>query len=215
MPTQLKSDTARANGAKSHGPKTAAGRAKSSRNATKHGLSRNPVVLECENDDDFQALHDRQMAIHQPATPAEMDLVDQMIAARWRILRLQSIETEILDTELRRQRKVEKECPSGRLVQLSDAYTREVDSSRAIALASRSESRLNRIYQSNYKVLRELQTARMKQSTQPEAVKPQPASPPTPRPPMEKICNNEPSPTPAIHPKIVYPNDRLSGRAAP
>src|SRR5213592_3797718 len=50
MATQLKSETARANGAKSQGPKTAQGREKSSRNSTKHGLSsRNPLVLECEN----------------------------------------------------------------------------------------------------------------------------------------------------------------------
>ena len=56
MPTQLRSDTARANGVKSHGPTTAEGREKSSRNAVKHGLfSRNPLVL--ENDDDFEALH--------------------------------------------------------------------------------------------------------------------------------------------------------------
>ena len=65
MPTQLKSDTARLNGAKSQGPKTAEGRANSSRNAVKHGLSsRNPLVLECDNDDGFQALHDNQMEIH-------------------------------------------------------------------------------------------------------------------------------------------------------
>jgi hypothetical protein len=182
MPTQLKSDTARANGAKSQGPKTAAGRAKSSRNATRHGLSsRNPVVLECENTGDFQKVHDHQMAIHQPATPAEMDLVDQMIAARWRILRLQSIETDLLDTQLRRQRKIEKEYPSGSPAHLSTAYSYEADGGRAMALASRCEARLNRIYQSNYKILRELQAARLKQSIHPE-----------PPPLAEKICRIEP-----------------------
>src|SRR5437667_11858733 len=108
MPTQLKSDTARANGAKSHGPTTAEGRAKSSRNAVKHGLSsRNPLVLECENEDDFQAVHHQQMEIQQPATPAEKDLVDQMVAGRWRILRLQSIETDLLDTQMRRKQEIE------------------------------------------------------------------------------------------------------------
>src|SRR6266516_1150060 len=83
IPSQLKSDTARLNGAKSQGPKTAEGRAKSSRNALKHGLSsRNRLVLECENEDDFQTVHNQQMEIHQPATPAEKDLVDQMVDAR-------------------------------------------------------------------------------------------------------------------------------------
>ena len=188
MPTQLKSDTARANGAKSHGPTTAEGRAKSSRNAVKHGLSsrkRNPLVLECENDDDFRAVHDSQMEIHQPATPAEKDLVDQMVAARWRILRLQGIESGLLDKEMRLKKKLERQFPSGQRVQLSDAYEGQANGYAAMALASRCESRLHRMYNSSYKILRELQAARMKQSTQPEP-------PPIAAQAANKIYNNEP-----------------------
>jgi hypothetical protein len=81
MPSQLKSETARINGAKSRGPKTAEGREKSSRNSVTHGLTgRNIVVLECENQDDFWAVHAEPMEIHQPATPAEKDLVEQMVS---------------------------------------------------------------------------------------------------------------------------------------
>src|SRR5437773_959929 len=148
MPTQLKSDTARVNGAKSQGPKTAQGREISSRNSTKHGLSaRNPVVLECENAGHFEAVHDSQMEIHQPATPAEKDLVDQVVAARWRILRLQSIESDLLDTELRKKEEIEQQLESGCGVKLSQAYTSQANNSRAMALASRHESRLNRMSQ--------------------------------------------------------------------
>src|SRR6266705_3504940 len=183
MPTQLRSDTARANGAKSHGPATAEGREKSSRNAVKHGLfSRNPLVLECENDDDFKALHNSQLEIHQPATPAEKDLVDQMVAARWRVLRLQSIESGLLDREMRKKKKHELEFPSGRSVTLSDAYQGQANGYTAMGLASRCESRFHRMYLSSYKVLRELQAARMKQSTQTAA--PEPAQPEPPPPPI-------------------------------
>jgi len=181
MPTQLKSDTARVNGAKSQGPKTAEGREISSRNSTKHGLSsRNPLVLECENADHFQSVHDSQMEIHQPATPAEQDLVDQMIAARWRILRLQSIESSLLDTEMRMKRSIERKLGSSHVVKLSEAYTSQANNSRAMALASRHESRLNRMYQSSYKVLRDLQASRLKETKQaaaPEAALPRAAEP--------------------------------------
>ena len=44
------------------------------------------------------------MEIHQPATPAEKDLVDPMVAARWRVLRLQSIESGLLDSEMRQKK---------------------------------------------------------------------------------------------------------------
>jgi hypothetical protein len=207
MPTQLKSETARVNGAKSQGPKTAEGREKSSGNSFKHGLSaRNIVVLECENEDDFWTVHNEQMEIHQPATPAERDLVDQMVAARWRVRRLRSIESALLDSEMIRQKAAidEKFAQCDRGVQLSEAYTTQANQSRAMALASRQESRLNRMYFSSYKVLRELQAARMKQSTQPaapEPTKPEPPPPPrtaeaTNRPsfrkPAKKICGNEP-----------------------
>src|SRR5712691_2503147 len=208
MPTQLKSETARVNGAKSQGPKTAEGREKSSANSFKHGLSaRNIVVLECENEDDFWTVHNEQMEIHQPATPAEKDLVDQMVAARWRMRRLRSIESALLDSEMIRQKAAidEKFAQCDRGVQLSEAYTTQANQSRAMALASRHESRLNRMYMSSYKVLRELQALRMKQSTQPEAPEPTKPEPPTPpraaettnqpssQKPAQKICDNEPT----------------------
>jgi hypothetical protein len=132
------------------------------------------------------------MGIHQPATPAEKDLVDQMVAARWRILRLQAIESDLLDTRMRQKKESERKFPSGRIVRLSDAYTSEVNDSRAMALASRCEARFNRMYQSSYRVLRELQAARMKQSSEPaapESTQPEPAAKAQS---AEKIFDNKP-----------------------
>src|SRR5713226_9534213 len=91
MPSQLKSDTARANGAKSRGPKSAETREKSSRNSFRHGFtSRHTILLECENPDEFQEMCDDFAATYHPATPAEQDLVDEMVAARWRIHRIRT-----------------------------------------------------------------------------------------------------------------------------
>src|SRR5947208_6499587 len=59
MPSQLRSDTARANGAKSRGPKSAETWEKSSRNSLRHLFtSRHTILLECENEDEFQELED-------------------------------------------------------------------------------------------------------------------------------------------------------------
>src|SRR5258708_32693430 len=50
------------------------------------------ILLECENEDEFQELEEEFAATHQPATPAEQDLVNEMVAARWRINRIRTIE---------------------------------------------------------------------------------------------------------------------------
>ena len=51
--SQLKSETARANGAKSRGPVTPEGRAASSRNSLRHGFTAESVVLPTESQEDF------------------------------------------------------------------------------------------------------------------------------------------------------------------
>ena len=114
MPSQLRSDTARANGAKSHGPKSAETREISSHNSLRHGFTaRHIILLECENADEFQKMEDDFAAMHQPATPAEQNLVDEMVAARWRIQRIRTIETVILDCEMIRK-KNRKTIPPAR-----------------------------------------------------------------------------------------------------
>ncbi len=131
MPTKptssKKSATARANGAKSHGPATAAGRARSSQNALRHGLSTpqslpilpveptgdrvNPsgaraalptvsVVLDDESPADFQRLLDSYLDEFAPTSPIEVELIETMVSARWRLRRLANIETTLLANEM-------------------------------------------------------------------------------------------------------------------
>src|SRR5437867_185648 len=98
MPTELRSATARANGAKSKGPKSAATREISSQNSLRHGFTaRETVLLQCEDPDLYNKIRDQYIATYQPATAAEGDLVDEMVVARWRILRLWTIETALID----------------------------------------------------------------------------------------------------------------------
>ena len=101
MPSQLKSDTARANGAKSKGPKTAETREKSSRNSLKHGLTtRHNMLLACEDPALFQQVVDEYTSVYQPANPVERDLVEEIIGAKWRIRRLKIIEVALMDYEM-------------------------------------------------------------------------------------------------------------------
>jgi hypothetical protein len=105
MPTQRKIDSARANGAKSHGPITTEGRKKSSMNALKHGLTARTVVLSNENGAQYSALLESYMQDLQPEGPVEMDLVLEMVNAKWRQRRLHNIETELFERQMDNQKE--------------------------------------------------------------------------------------------------------------
>src|SRR6476646_5921080 len=106
MPSQLKSDTARANGAKSKGPKTSETRKKSSRNSLKHGMTaRHNMLLECESSELFNRVVDDYTAVYQPANIVERDLLEEIIGAKWRIRRLKIIEVALMDYEMADKRE--------------------------------------------------------------------------------------------------------------
>src|ERR1035438_7199088 len=101
MSSQQKIDSARANGAKSHGPKTEAGRKISAQNAVTHGLYAKGVVLAVESREQYQEMLDAYLQQFQPDGPIEHDLVEEMVAAKWRQRRLWAIETDLLEDQMR------------------------------------------------------------------------------------------------------------------
>jgi hypothetical protein len=163
MVSTLKSETARINGAKSHGPTTAEGKEKSSRNAITHGLTAGNanILLDSEDPDQFDEVFKKLLEIHEPATPAEKDIVEEMFAARWRTRRMWTIETGLLNAEILAQAaKTDTPDPD---IHLASAFRSLTDDSRSLALASRYEARLQRLYDRAYKILRELQQTRKSQ----------------------------------------------------
>ena len=86
------------------------------------------------------------IAIHQPVTPPEKELVDQMAIARWRIRRFVAAETDLIDSEMARNReKVNKEfAPTDSGVHLAMAIRSLADESRCLSLMSRYEARHQR-----------------------------------------------------------------------
>src|SRR6202051_1273394 len=186
MTSELKSATSRANGAKSRGPKTAEGREQSSRNSLDHGFtSKKTIVLHCENEDEFQEMIGDYAVTYRPGSPVEEGLVNEMVAARWRMQRLRLIETALLDSEMQRELP-ESETTDDPAFQLAFAFRRLVDDSRAISLASRYESRLHRIHEHSHRTLRELQKSRPNSPSvsegAPAPVQPEPPPPTGDRP---------------------------------
>jgi hypothetical protein len=161
MSSQRKIHSARTNGAKSHGPKTKKGLEKSSRNALTHGLYSATIVLNGEPREKYQALLDAYIGQFQPDGPAELDLVEEMVAAKWRQRRLWAIETDLLEDEMMVQRK--KLDADGEtydeVTPLSFAY-RDLSASSALPSLTRHESRLERAYFRALKTLLELQRLR-------------------------------------------------------
>jgi hypothetical protein len=87
------------------GPRTTEGKAASSMNAMSHGLTSGKVVLPGEDSDQFQLLRRSLLEEHQPATPTETLLVEEMVQARWRLDRVrrrqdQAFESATLDASL-------------------------------------------------------------------------------------------------------------------
>ncbi|MBV8071166.1 MAG: hypothetical protein JO270_14755, partial [Acidobacteriaceae bacterium] len=87
---------ARANGARSRGPKTPEGKRRSSLNAMRHGLLAKCIVLSNETPADFQQL----VAFHEerfgPLDPVEFGMIEEMAASYWRLRRAWAIENQLL-----------------------------------------------------------------------------------------------------------------------
>jgi hypothetical protein len=137
---------------------------------------------------------------YQPGCPVEKDLVDEMVACRWRILRLRMMETALIDSEMERELPA-SETSADPGYRMAFAFRRLVDESRAISLVSRHESRLHRIHERSHRTLRELQQTRKEQMTEPvelpSPVQPEPPPPPAvdqPVPQSEEKSQNEPTP---------------------
>ncbi len=85
----------RANAQLSTGPRTAAGKQRSSLNALRHGLTAASPVLPSEDPAAYQR-HCRQfLDEYQPATPTETQLVQELADTAWRLNRIPLLEAEL------------------------------------------------------------------------------------------------------------------------
>jgi len=97
MSTIKQIEANRRNAQKSTGPKTPAGKARSSRNAFIHGLSSQRPTVTIENSAEFNAFANKFMDQYEPLDPSEIFLVRRIACMAWRIQRAQCYETLVLD----------------------------------------------------------------------------------------------------------------------
>jgi hypothetical protein len=169
MSSSLRIDASRANGAKSHGPTTIAGRlaslansakstgpvtpdgqARSSQNAIRHGILAESIVLDSESAENFSEVLTTLQDELQPATSIESRYVETMALAEWRRLRLVCLEKEQLTIETRRQEAADLSTDAAEVSPIrytALAFRAMSDESRAQELLNRYESRYDRQYQ--------------------------------------------------------------------
>ena len=88
----------RANSQKSTGPKSDAGKARSSQNSLRNGLyTDHHVILPDEDGEQFEALLESLRAEFLPRTPAERYIVRSMAEAQWRLARVGRYEQRALE----------------------------------------------------------------------------------------------------------------------
>ena len=192
QPTEKQQAASRANGAKSKGPVSVEGRARSSQNALRHGLSAAVVVLPHEDRAAFESVRDSYMESFQPADQPQHDLVETMAAARWRLNRLQEIEAKLFEKEMvLRDDDMEKELSNMSAVEkLAWVFDHMANQTKSLQLLIRYEGSLNRSYERAYKQLQQMQKDRPPQQNEPK-----------PAPLVLPARQNEPKPEPESAPE--------------
>ena len=108
--SQKRIEANRRNAQKSTGPRTAEGKARSSLNATTHGLSSfsqsplNPAcLLHMEDKAQFLGILNEYIATYRPQHRDELDLLTEAVYAKWRQHRLWLAETNQIEVAIWRR----------------------------------------------------------------------------------------------------------------
>jgi hypothetical protein len=155
---------------RSGGPKTEAGKARSSQNARKHGLLCDKVYL-LENEDPKDWEHMKALCYQKfrPRDEYEQRLVDKIASARWRLDRIIASETAILAHEMDAQGDAFNAMyvEPDEYVRTAVAFQELADKSKALELLQRYEAHLERSYQRSVKALFDLRAQLQMPENQP------------------------------------------------
>ena len=138
----------RANAQFSTGPRTESGKQRSSLNALRHGLTAASPILPSEDPTAYESHRLQFIDEHQPATPTETQLVQELIDTSWRLNRIPLLEAQVLNRAANprdEQARIDFDI---------------VDAHRLINNLSIQSQRLSRQFQKALDKLREIQADR-------------------------------------------------------
>jgi len=191
MSSQSKIDANRANAQKSTGPRTAEGKAKSSRNSTVHAFTSESPLLPDEDPADLQTLCDAYFADLSPEGQAEEDLVERIAVAQYRLRRVPLLEAGFFDLRLRMRPLPECHNQDGKAKLMSWAYQTDCGANNTLDKLGRYEGRFQREITRCFNDLHKLRAERRKAA-------PAPPAPDTPPPGRKQ--NNKTNPKPPATP---------------
>ena len=199
--SELRSETSRINGAKSKGPVTPEGRAKSAQNNNRSGLTIRSLRLHTESQEAVDIVLGEYGEQHQPQGPIEDEMVEMMASYQFLLIRAMAMQTGYLEVAIARHEKdIDGEfaeiSANGFMAEVFRRMAKDDDSYR---LLLRHTADLRRSYNQKLKELQGLQTRR-KAETQPLQVEPEPAAPQ--KPPQIATLQVEPKPRPAAIPQV-------------
>jgi hypothetical protein len=144
----------RRNAQKGTGPNTSEGKAAVRHNALKHGLLAEDVLLVGEDRDDLRELGERLIAELRPEGELEDSLVEQIVAARWRLRRLHRVEAGVFNWELSSAGSGAFAPHHSETTMLGLSFIRDANGANALSKLSRYEIPIERSF---YRALHELQ----------------------------------------------------------
>jgi hypothetical protein len=153
MATEKQIASNRANAQKSTGPRTPEGKSVVARNAMRHLALARYSLLRAECRDNFNNYVADFYAEYNPRTATERALVDAMAAARWKSLRISTLESAQIDYEFDRQTDPSFEKLDN-AARTALAYREASLKSGALSLFNRTEARLQRQFDAALNQLR-------------------------------------------------------------
>jgi hypothetical protein len=159
MSTPNRTEINRANAQHSTGPKTVAGKQRSSLNALRHGLTGQIVVMPTEDLQAYQIHLESFADEYHPQGATESHLVQALADTSWRLNRVAALETNLLTLGIANALSPISDAPQ----QVQDAFSIVAaleSQSKALSNLSLHSQRLSRQFEKTVAQLRDLQKTR-------------------------------------------------------